>query len=195
MSVVREHICEEIPHLRRYALFLSRDAATAEDLVQDCVLTAIARAEQYRSEFALRPWLFAILRNTFFNQLRRGKHQPLVDEETARDHGPVISGNQEASVQLGELQSALDRLSPEHRDIILKVAVEGFTYEEAAQTLGVPVGTVRSRLARARVALQCELGHEAGAFNDEGRSKARRRNQEGVHSAGTADDRRYSGLH
>lgn len=167
MSAVREQISAEIPHLKRYAMFLSRDASTAEDLVQDCILTAIDRAEQYRVEFALRPWLFAILRNTFFNQLRRGKHQPLVDDETARNHSPAVSGNQEAKVEIGELQSALDRLSLEHRDIVLKVAVEGFTYEEAARILEIPVGTVRSRLARARLALQSELGHETVAFSDE----------------------------
>ncbi len=178
MSIVRDHICDEIPHLKRYALSLARDMAVAEDLVQDCVLTAIDRSDQYRPEMALRPWLFAILRNSFFNQIRRRKRQPLLDEDAVHDNSPVISGNQEAIVELGELQSALDRLSPEHRDIVWMVVVEGFTYEEASHTMGIPVGTVRSRLARARFALHRELGHPAPGFSSGSRAPAQGPHQE-----------------
>ncbi len=180
MSIVRDSICNELPHLKRYALSLARNMAMAEDLVQDCVLTAIDRADQYHPEKALRPWLFAILRNNFLNQLRRRKHQPLVDEDAAHDNSPAISGNQEATVELGELQLALNRLSPEHRDIILKVAVEGFTYEEAAESVGVPVGTVRSRLARARLALQRELSNATPAFQIGSRLATPEQSRDGV---------------
>lgn len=159
MSVVRNFITDEIPHLRRYALFLSRDAVHAEDLVQDCVALAIERADQFRPDKSLRPWLFTILRNLFFNQRRRQKNAPVTDEDAGTQANAAVSASQEAQIQLRELSEALDRLSADHRDVIVMVIVEGFSYEEAAQILNVPIGTIRSRLARARLGLQRELGH------------------------------------
>lgn len=159
MSVVREFITDEIPHLRRYALFLSRDAVNAEDLVQDCVALAIERADQFRPEKSLRPWLFTILRNLFFNQRRRQKNAPVTDEDAGSQSNASVAAAQETHIQLRELSEALDRLSNDHRDVIVMVVVEGFSYEEAAHLLDVPIGTIRSRLARARLGLQRELGH------------------------------------
>ncbi len=164
MCIIRESISGEVPHLKRYAVSLTRDRAVAEDLVQDCVETAIKRAKQYEPEMALRRWLFAILRNTYFNQRRRRQRLPFVEEGFAEGQLPAMSSNQEANVALGEVQSKLDCLPPEHRDVLVIVVVEGSTYEEAAAALGVATGTVRSRLARARLTLRRELGHEPPAF-------------------------------
>lgn len=159
MTDFRNQLPEELAHLKRYALFLSRDRNMSDDLVQDCVVTAMAHCEQFRENMPLRPWLFAIMRNTFFNGLRRAKQasayqQALVDRDTS-----ASNCEQEIRIEMSELQAALNRISFEHRDIVMRIVVEGFSYTETAQSLRIPVGTVRSRLARARVNLQAELGH------------------------------------
>lgn len=156
---MRELIVGELPHLRRYALFLTREPSHAEDLVQDCVARAIDRETQYRYDVDLRSWLFTILRNLFLNEMRRRQRAPFVDRDGDEPLSDHIQGAQEATVELRELCDALARLSHDHAEILVLIVVEGYTYDEAARILDVPVGTVRSRLARARVGLQRELGH------------------------------------
>ncbi len=159
MTDLRKQVLDELPHLKRYALYLSRDRNVSDDLVQDCIVTAMARGAQFRQNMPLRPWLFAILRNTFFNRLRRAK-QASAHQWALVDWDPMAAKcEQEIQIEMSELQSALNRISPEHRDIIMRIVVEGFSYTEAARSLEIPVGTVRSRLARARANLQAVLGH------------------------------------
>ncbi len=160
MPDLRNQLLDELPHLKRYAMALSRSHTLSEDMVQDCVVSAIARGHQFRDDMPLRPWLFAILRNNFFTHIRREKQHPLANGETAERDLPTTNGDQETQVELSELQSALDHLSCNHRDLIVKILVEGLSYDEVAQALKVPVGTIRSRLARARINMRLELGRK-----------------------------------
>lgn len=145
-----------MPSLRRYALALTRDADMADDLVQDCLERALQKRRLWRPQGPVRAWLFAILHNRFVSDRRRddrrGPHVPLegVDHPHAPDD-PV------ANVALAEVGRALEALSFEQRSALLMVAVEGLTYREASIALGVPVGTVMSRIARARRALAQEM--------------------------------------
>ncbi len=158
------HLLEaELPRLRRYARSLSRDASSADDLVQDCLAKALAAWGQRRPDGALRPWLFAILHNTWANRMRRESNRP--DNAVLDDSidGPAVSGGQIERLELQELDLALSRLSEEQRSLLLLIAVEGLSYEEASQVQGIPLGTVMSRLTRARDRLRILLTGESDA--------------------------------
>ena len=147
----------EIPRLRRYARYLTRDADRADDLVQEALARAVAKRDSWQPGTNLRAWLFVILRNVFISELRHSAREPRSDV-VADDHPSLaVKSGQDERMSLVDLQRAFDQLSAEHREILLLVAIEGMPYEEAAGILGVPVGTVRSRLSRARTALRLEL--------------------------------------
>ena len=144
-----------IPALRRYAYALTRDTETADDLVQDSLERALSRWRLHRSGGGLRAWLFAIQRNLFIDRYRaarrRGETEPL--DEDAGTMPPV----QEAVLGVGDILAALDRLPEEQRSLLLLVGVEDLSYDEAANVLGVPIGTIMSRLSRARERLRRAL--------------------------------------
>ena len=146
-----------IPALRRYARALVRNPATADDLVQDCLERAVSRWHQ-RREGALRPWLFAILHNLAVSQFRqlavRGQHVEL-DAATERDLGQ--DAVQEQKLMYHDVLDRLAKLPEDQRSVLLLVAVEDLPYAEAAKVLNVPIGTVMSRLSRARERLHQEL--------------------------------------
>ena len=150
----------EIPRLRRYARYLRREADHADDLVQECLVRAIAKFDTWEPGTNLRAWLFVILRNCHINEIRREQRTDPIDDAPADEPSLVTPGNQEASVALSEVRRAYLGLSEQHREVLLLVAIEGLQYEEAAAILDVPLGTVRSRLSRARQALREAL--EAG---------------------------------
>ncbi len=140
-----------IPKLRRYARSLLNDRAAADDLVQDCLERVITRWHQRRRDGDARAWVFTILHNLAINRLRqsarRGPHQPLdaVGEDVLSQ-----SAAQEHGLRHQDLMGALDELPHEQRSVLLLVAVEDMTYAEVATVLDVPIGTVMSRLSRAR---------------------------------------------
>lgn len=144
----------EIPTLRRYARYLTRNVDDADDLVQDCLVRAVSNLEKWQRGTNLRAWLFVILRNLYINDLRRSKRWAPVSETSLEYLDGGVSGNQEARHELWQLQKAFDALSVEHREILCLVTIDGFGYEEASRILNVPVGTVRSRLSRARATLK-----------------------------------------
>ena len=149
-----------IPSLRRYARGLVRDASAADDLVQDALERAISRWGQRRGE--TRPWLYAIVHNLAVSHgrglQRRGVHALLDDTpETALAQAPL----QESTLRHADILAAVDGLPDEQRSVVLLVSVEGLEYAEAAQVLGVPIGTVMSRLSRARDRLRRALDTEA----------------------------------
>lgn len=155
----------EIPRLRRYARYLTRDADQADDLVQEALTRAIAKIDSWQLGTNLRAWLFVILRNAHISAVRRDQRAP-IDEAVAEDHpGLAVAGGHESRLALLELQEAFDALSEEHREVLHLVAVEGLKYDEAATVLELPVGTVRSRLSRARTALRLRL--EGRVLEDE----------------------------
>jgi RNA polymerase sigma factor (sigma-70 family) len=150
-----------IPALRRYARALMRDRASADDLVQDCLERAVSRWYQ-RRDGDVRAWLFTILHNLAVNQFRkaasRGRHVP-IDETNEDSFGEAAV--QEQKLIYRDVLEKLARLPEDQRAVLLLVAVEDLSYAEAAKVLGVPVGTVMSRLSRARERLQQEI--EGGA--------------------------------
>jgi RNA polymerase sigma-70 factor, ECF subfamily len=162
MDDVLQHIEQEIPRLRRYARYLRREPDHADDLVQECLSRAIAKIDTWQPGTNLRAWLFVILRNCHINEIRREQRVVSLDDETPASE-PTLSvpGNQETRVALAEVRRAYLRLSEEHREVLLLVAIEGLQYEEAAGILQIPVGTIRSRLSRARQTLRDALDDQA----------------------------------
>lgn len=157
MSEMAALIEPHIPALRRFAWSLLRDESAADDLVQDCLERAVGRWHLRRRDGDLHAWLFAILHNTFVSQRRyvqrRGASVPL-EEWDGAPVGPVESVAERRLALRGVL-SALAELPDEQRAVIILVAIEDFSYAEAAKVVGVPVGTVMSRLSRGRERLRC----------------------------------------
>jgi RNA polymerase sigma-70 factor (ECF subfamily) len=154
-----------IPALRRYAHALTCDRAAADDLVQDCLERALARRDAWRAEGSVRAWAFRILVNLHHDgQRRMPQARQLVAVGSADVSELAQPGGQESHMALREVQAAIARLPAEQRHALLLVALEGMTLDEAAQVLGLPAGTVASRLARARAALRNATGRmsEAG---------------------------------
>lgn len=140
-----------IPALRRYARALLRDRSAADDLVQDCLERAVSRWHQRRNEDDVRPWIFAILHNLAMTRLRRASRLPV--HVALQDVGGtplVLEAPQEDRLRYRDLLSGLSKLSEDQRTVLLLVTVEELSYAEAARVLGVPIGTVMSRLSRAR---------------------------------------------
>ena len=155
MTEILPLIEAEIPHLRRFARYIVRDVDRADDLVQECLTRAIAKLHTWAPGTNLRAWLFVILKNCHINDVRRQRPT----SEIPTDHPMLkVPSNQDAHITLLEVRDAYLSLSEEHREVLLLVAIEGLQYEEAAAVLGVPLGTVRSRLSRARQALRDALG-------------------------------------
>ena len=153
-----------IPAFRRYARALLRDATLADDLVQDCLERIISRWSQRRGADETRQWAFAILHNLAVDAMRRharrGLHLALEDVD---EHEMAVRGHQEDRLAHEDIVRALDALPPEQRSVVLLVSIEDMSYAEAAQALGIPVGTVMSRLSRGRERLQRALDGELGA--------------------------------
>lgn len=158
MSEVLQLVEAEIPRLRRYARYLAHDADRADDLVQECLARAIAKIESWTPGTNMRAWLFVILRNCYINELRRGQRMGALGETSVDYELIPTAANQDAHISLLEVRDAYLALSEEHREVLLLVAIEGLQYEEAASVAGVAIGTIRSRLSRARQALRDALG-------------------------------------
>ena len=139
-----------IPNLRRYARALVGDRDGADDLVQDTLERAVRKFHLWRPG-DLRAWLFSIMHNVFVNQLKGRKVSPSVeiDEEMIAAHIPTVD-----SVDVLDLERALVRLAPEQREVVLLVALEDMSYAEVSKALGIPIGTVMSRLSRGRERLR-----------------------------------------
>ena len=141
----------QIPALRRYAFALARNSAEADDLVQDCLERALSRWSLRRADGDLRAWLFAILRNQFVNAYHRNKRR---GTQVAADADASSPAGQDRALELGDALAALDLLPEDQKSLLLLVGVEDFSYAEAAEVLGIPAGTVMSRLSRARKRLR-----------------------------------------
>lgn len=151
--MIPQDMVVHIQRLRRYARALSRNAADADDLVQETLAKAIDRAELFRPGGDLRAWLFGILHNTFISTTRSAGRRPqTVVADTLPD--PRLDPDQETRVELRRVLVALQQLPEEQRRVIVMVSIDGMTTDEAAAALGLPVGTVRSRLWRGREALR-----------------------------------------
>jgi RNA polymerase sigma-70 factor (ECF subfamily) len=158
MDEISALIEPHIPSLRRYAWALLREREGADDLVQDCLERALSRWHLRRREGDLRAWLFAILHNLFVDGLRRRTREGLhVDIDEAHDLA-APGQDPEARAAMRDVLDGLEALPPDQKAVLLLVGVEDLSYEAAAQVLGVPVGTVMSRLSRARERLRRAVG-------------------------------------
>ena len=159
MKPIELQIAELTPQLRRYARVLMRgDVQLADDLVQDCIERGLQRLGLWQRGTNLRAWLFTIMHNLYVNQAKRKVNGPqfVALEELDRD-GPQRA---DSEALVSDIQQALNSLPADQREIILFVSIEGMKYQEVAQILDIPEGTVMSRLSRARQQLRTRLAGE-----------------------------------
>lgn len=154
----------EIPRLRRYArVLLRRRPDAADDLVQDTIVRGIEKLHLYEAGTNLRAWLFTVMHNQYVNSIRRAARQGhQIDVEKVHLAAPA---SQTSSLELRDLERAIDRLPEEQRITLLLIGLEGMKYDEVAQICNVPIGTVRSRLSRARDELRRMLEGESDALS------------------------------
>lgn len=162
MSDMLHQIEPVIPALRRYAHSLVRNRAAADDLVQDCLERAVSHWDQRRDTGSPKSWLFAILHNLAVNQFRSvsARIQHVAIDE-AGEHEIGQNADQEQKLMYQDVLAKLAKLPDEQRSVLLLITVEDLSYAEAAKVLNIPVGTVMSRLSRARERLQQELERPA----------------------------------
>lgn len=157
---LRDELVSLLPRLRRFARTLARQPADADDLVQIVIERALVRLAQFQPGTRLDAWLFTMMRNAWIDEARartrRGK--TFVPEDDGATVGEAARGDVRLDVM--DLQRAMARLPEEQRTAIALVCVEGLGYREAAEVMGVPIGTLTSRLARGREALDQMLGGE-----------------------------------
>ena len=149
----KDQLAQVIPHLRAFGRSLSGNRDMADDLVQETLLKAWAARKRFKAGTNMRAWTFIMLRNLFLSQMRRARFKGEWDEITA---AKILSApaEQDKHVDLGDMQRALLELPQPQREALILVGAGGFAYEEAAQICGCAVGTIKSRVARGRVALE-----------------------------------------
>lgn len=157
------HLTEAIPHLRAFGRSLSGNPDLADDLVQDTLLKAWTARDRFVAGTSMKAWTFVILRNTYFSNMRRKKFTANYDETVAER---VLSAPapQQDPLHLADLQRALMEISDDQREAIILVGAGGYSYEEAAEIAGCAIGTMKSRVSRARQTLEGILAD--GRFTD-----------------------------
>ena len=148
-----------LPNLRAFAVSIVGNYDYADDLVQDTIAKAWAKQESFEPGTNMKAWLFTILRNEFYTQARKSKRIVLDGDGTYTDTLSVAA-EQHGHLDLQDLQGALNQLPPDQREAIILVGASGFAYEEAAEICGCAIGTVKSRVNRARTRLQEILSDE-----------------------------------
>jgi RNA polymerase sigma-70 factor (ECF subfamily) len=166
-----------LPHLRAFARSLTGNRDRADDLVQDAVLRALSAASQFTPGTNFKAWIFTILRNLYFNEFRRNRAfmRPL---ETADLETHATAPAQQAGLEFDDFRRAFGTLPAEQREALVLVGADGFRYEEAAAICGCPIGTIKSRVARARGEIERLLGvggHDPDAAAQTGRETMPRR--------------------
>src|SRR5436190_4042858 len=161
----KRELVQLIPHLRAFARTLCGDPAAADDLAQDAMMKAWDARASYQMGTNMKAWTFMILRNQFYSEKRRSWRQTQLDQEAA-ERTLIAADDPESPVALDELRLSIGMLPAEQREALILVGAGGFAYEEAAEICGCAVGTVKSRVSRARKALQGIL--EAGAYDRDG---------------------------
>jgi RNA polymerase sigma-70 factor (ECF subfamily) len=153
MAVIGPELVALLPRLRRFALTLTRQPSLADDLVQIACERALAHSDQWSPGTRLDAWVFRILRNAWIDHVRHRRTDGLMDDVSDHEH-KLVDGDSEDRIlnrlTLAEVQRAIAGLPDEQREVLILVCVEDLAYREAAEVLGVPIGTVMSRLARAR---------------------------------------------
>jgi RNA polymerase sigma-70 factor (ECF subfamily) len=161
----KRELVQLIPHLRAFARTLTGDPPSADDLAQDAMMKAWDARASFQMGTNMKAWTFMILRNQFYSEKRRSWRQSQLDQEAA-ERTLVAVDDPEAPVALDELRLSLAALPAEQREALILVGAGGFAYEEAAEICGCAVGTVKSRVSRARKALHAIL--EDGSYERDG---------------------------
>jgi RNA polymerase sigma-70 factor (ECF subfamily) len=169
-EVFKRALLAVLPHLRAFARGLCGRPDFADDLVQETAIKAWAARERFIPGTNMRAWTFAILRNHYLSELRRNRHQVDFDPDAA-ERLLVMEADQEGPLHLSDMEVALMKLSPERREALLLVGAGGFPYEEAARISDCAIGTMKSRVARARDQLARLLDPDAATITIE-REKA-----------------------
>lgn len=157
-----------LPSLRAFARSLAHNPAQADDLVQDTLVKALANVDRFEPGTNLRAWLFTILRNHYYSQLRKSKRE-VEDADGMIAARVAVRPEQDGSVDLEDFKIAFQQLQPDHREVLTLVGASGCSYEEAAEICGCAVGTIKSRVNRARRKLTELLGldsEDASAHGD-----------------------------
>lgn len=155
----RQHLLAAIPKLRAFALSLASHADYADDLVQETLMKAWNHQTSFQEGTNIKAWLFTILRNEYFSQLRKRRRE--VEDADGDYAGSVMTpGGQESQLDMADLRIALQQLPDDQREAVVLVGASGFSYQEVAEICHVPVGTVKSRVNRARTKLAALLGTE-----------------------------------
>lgn len=169
-AAFKAELIELLPSLRAFARSLAHNPAQADDLVQDTLVKALANVERFEPGTNLRAWLFTILRNHYYSQLRKSKRE--VEDADGKFAARLSSRpEQDGSVDLEDFKVAFAQLAPDHREVLTLVGASGCSYEEAAQICGCAVGTIKSRVNRARKKLSEMLGldDDNASLSGEGR--------------------------
>ncbi|MDE8651333.1 sigma-70 family RNA polymerase sigma factor [Novosphingobium album (ex Liu et al. 2023)] len=148
----KRELVATLPHLRAFARGLCGRPDLADDLTQEAAMKAWAARDRFTPGTSMRAWTFAILRNHYLSELRRGRRHTDIDDE-AIERMLVMEAGQEGGLHLADMNTALQKLSPERREAVMLVGAGGFTYEQAAEIADCAVGTMKSRVARARAEL------------------------------------------
>ncbi len=158
---IRDELPVHLPALRAFAISLTRNMAAADDLVQDTIVKAWSNIDKFTPGTDLRAWLFTILRNTFFSDRRKRKRE-VADPDGLHAQSLFEKPHHDGRLAFADFSRAFDELSPEHREVLILVGANGYSCEEAAEMMGVAVGTVKSRTSRARARLAQLLGLAEG---------------------------------
>ncbi|WP_029042193.1 sigma-70 family RNA polymerase sigma factor [Cucumibacter marinus] len=153
----RDGLIEVIPNLRAFAVSLCRKPDRADDLVQECLVKAWDKRDSFAPGTNLKAWLFTILRNEFYSQMRKAGRE-IGDPDGAFTAKLATHPGQDGAMDLEDFRKALAQLPDDQREAIILVGASGFAYEEAAEICGCAVGTVKSRVSRARIRLKEILG-------------------------------------
>ncbi len=156
---IRDALFAALPHLRAFAISLCGNVDRADDLVQETLVRALSHLDKFERGTNLQAWLFTILRNLFHSEYRKRRRE-IEDPEGALAAKVAVMPEQGANLDLQDVRLALAKLSPEQREALLLVGAEGMTYEEAARICDTHVGTIKSRVNRARNRLVQLLGFE-----------------------------------
>jgi len=150
--MMKDDIVALLPDLRAFARFMCRERETADELVQNTILMALDKQSQFTMGTNLKGWLFTIMRNRFYSDLRAQRRRPTAIDDTAVAPLAAVD-NPEATLELKELTVALWQLSPQSREALILIGAGGFSYEEAAALCNCSVGTLKARVSRARKVL------------------------------------------
>ena len=160
MPSIREEIIATLPELRAFARSLTGNREQADDLAQDAIVRALRAANTFTPGTNFKAWIFTILRNLFYSELRK-RRVPVDSIDDAPQSATAVAPAQDSKLEFNDFRKAFDQLRAEHREALVLVAASGLSYEDAAKVSGCAVGTMKSRVSRARAILVDMLGDAA----------------------------------